>query len=184
MRCPKCNSENVQIHAKEYKPKLTVPIILACGGFGLMFFGIGAIVGVVIGTIIAAIVNSALPQAYQSIMVCQNCGYMSEPMTRTQLGTKQHPLFCDSSESNLEVVRNDVAKGTIILIRVRIDYFDPFDIGDNSTVNLKLTEGNHVFSYEQVNGIGRKKNKGQFNILVGDKKTVTISFTRQGLIVK
>ena len=184
MKCPKCNSENVQIQSKEYKPKLTVPIIMICGGIGLMFFGIGVIVGVIVGAIIAAIVNSVLPQTYQSVMVCQNCGYVSQPLTQTKLGTEQHPLFCDTEESNLEVIRNDIVKGTIIVIRVKVDGYPHFDIGDNSTTNLKVTKGLHTISYEQVNGIGRKKNKGQFIVDVSEKKSITISFSRQGLIVK
>lgn len=184
MKCPKCNSENVQVQSKEYKPKLTVPIIMVCGGFGLMFFGIGVIPGVIIGAIIAAIVNSTLPQTYRSVMVCQDCGYVSQPLTQTKLGTEQHPLFCDSEESNLEIVRNDVVKGTIIVIRVKVDDYPHFDIGDNSTASIKVTEGLHIVHYEQINGIGRKKNKGQLSVVVSEKKSITISFTRQGLMIK
>ena len=184
MKCPKCNSENVQVQSKEYKPKLTVPIILVCGGIGLMFFGVGAIIGVIIGAIIAAIVNSVIPQTYQSVMVCQNCGYVSQPLTKTKLGTEQHPLFCDPAESNLEVIRNDVDKGTIVVIRVKVDDYPHFDVGDNSTTNLKVPEGVHTVSYEQINGIGRNKNKGQLSVTVGEKQSITLSFTRQGLIVK
>lgn len=184
MICPKCNSENVQIQSREYKPKFTAPIILICGGIGLMFFGVGVILGVIIGAIIGTIVDSAIPQASQSIMVCQDCGYVSQPITQTNLGTPHHPLFCSSEESNLDVIRNDLVKGTIIIVRIKIDNNAPFDIGDNSTTCLKLNDGVHVFSYEQINGMGRKKNKGQFSVMVSDKKTIRMSYTRQGLIVK
>lgn len=185
MKCPKCNSENVQMQAKEAKLKLAVPCMLMLGGFGSMFLGIfGLLIGAIIGGIIAAIVDSILPTGYQSIMVCQDCGYVSAPLNHTQFGTSQHPLFCQPNESNLDIVRNDVAKGTIVVVRIKIDDYAPFDMGDNLTTYLKLTEGEHVLSYEQINGIGRKKNRGQFNVQVGEKRTVEISFTRQGLIVK
>ena len=184
MKCPKCNSDNTQVQSKEYKPKLTVPIIMVCGGIGLMFFGIGAIVGVIIGVIIAAIVNSVLPQTYHSVMVCQNCGYVSKPLAQTKLRTEQHPLFCDPEDSNLDIFRNDVDKGTIIVIRVKVDEHPHFDIGDNTTAYLNVTEGLHTISYEQINGIGKNKNRGKLNVTVNEKKNILISFTRQGLIVK
>lgn len=184
MRCPECNSENVQTQAKQYKPKFIGSIVLICGGIGLMFFGVGAIVGVIIGAIIGAIVDSTIPTSYQSVMVCQDCGYVSQPLTKTKLGTEQHPLFCNPEESNLDIIRNDVVKGTIIVIRVKIDDHPHFDIGDNTTKSLKVTEGVHTVSYEQLNGIGRKNNRGQVSVTVADKKSITISFSRQGLLVK
>lgn len=185
MKCPNCNSENVQIQAKEHKPKMIGGCCLAGAGLGLMFLGIlGSIIGVVIGAIVGLILNSTMSNTYQSVMVCQNCGYVSNPMTQTTTSTAQHPLFCKPEECNLEVTRNDIAKGTIVVIRVTIDKYAPFDINDNSTISLKVTEGFHMLSYEQVNGIGRKNNKGQLTIKVEDKKSITISFTRQGLIVK
>ena len=188
MKCPKCNSENVQVQSKEYKPKLTVPIIMICGGIGLMFFGVGAIVGVIVGAIIAAIVNSVIPQTHQSVMVCQDCGYVSKPMNQPIMDSNKeslhNPLFCTPEESNLDVVRNDVDKGTIVVIRVKVDDYPHFDIGDNSTKSLKVPEGVHTVSYEQINGIGRNKNKGQLSVTVSEKQSLTISFTRQGLIVK
>lgn len=184
MKCPKCNSENVQVQSKEYKPKFIGAIILVCGGIGLMFFGIGAIVGVVLGAIIGVIVDSAVPQTFRSVIVCQDCGYVSQPFTPQKLGTEQHPLFCDPEESNLDVVRNDATKGTIVIIRVKIDDYPHFDIGDNSTTALKVPEGIHTVSYEQMNGIGKDKNRGKMSIEVNDKKTITVSFSRQGLIVR
>lgn len=76
MKCAKCNSGNVQIQSKEYKPKFTAPILLVFIGFGMMFFGlVGVIGGAIIGLIISVILNAVLPQAYQSVLVCQDCGY-------------------------------------------------------------------------------------------------------------
>ena len=185
MKCPKCNSENVQIQAKEWKPKVIGACCLTFAGFGLMFLSIiGAIIGVVIGAIIGIILNSVMSNTYRSIMVCQDCGYVSQPLTQINSGTVQHPLFCSPTESNLDVVRNDVDKGTIVVIRVKVDAYDSFDIMDNSTTSLKVPEGIHTISYEQLNGIGRKKNNGQLSVLVDEKKNITFSFTRQGLIVK
>ena len=78
MKCPKCNSENVQVQSKESKPKFTVPIMMICAGIGLMILGIiGLICGAVIGAIVAAIVNSMLPQTYESVICCQDCGNVS-----------------------------------------------------------------------------------------------------------
>lgn len=185
MKCPKCNSENVQIQAKEVKPNFIVPICLITGGLGLMIFGIlGAIIGLVVGVLIGLILLAVLPAGHKAIMICQNCGYVSQPISQVPLTTQQRPLFCAPDESNFEVVRNDIDKGTIVVIRIKIDDNAPFDIGDNSTAILKLTEGEHIVSYEQINGIGRKKNKGQMNVIIGEKKTITISFSRHGLIVK
>ena len=79
MRCSKCNSENVQVQPREYKPKFTAPILMIGAGFGLMFLGIiGLIGGLIIGAIVAVIVHAVIPQTYQSVVVCQDCGFISE----------------------------------------------------------------------------------------------------------
>lgn len=81
MKCPKCNSENVQVQAKEFKPKMIGASCLACAGFGLVFLGIiGAIIGAGLGAIIGGVLNSVMSGTYQSVMVCQDCGYVSKPM--------------------------------------------------------------------------------------------------------
>lgn len=79
MNCSKCNSENVQVQSKEYKPKLTVPILMIGAGVGLMILGpIGLIGGLIIGGIVAAIVHAAIPTKYRPVIVCQDCGFVKE----------------------------------------------------------------------------------------------------------
>lgn len=105
MKCQRCNSENVQMQSR---PGKSFPIIgfafsvaLAFTGLGLMFFSIadvivglgsmylflstaGAIVGFVasgfFGCILGAILKAFLPKKYETVAVCQNCGYTSEPI--------------------------------------------------------------------------------------------------------
>lgn len=188
MRCPKCNSENVQIQAKEFKPKMVGASCLLGVGLGLTFLGIvGALVGVIIGLVVGIILNSVMSGTYQSVMVCQMCGYVSKPLNQINQpnqGSILHPLFCCPEDGNICVMRNDVDKGTIVKIRVWMDNYAPFDIVDNTFTYLKVPEGLHTISYEQINGIGKKKNRGQFNLMVNGKTGVTFSFTRKGLIVK
>ena len=173
------------MQAKEYKPKVVGPCCLIGLGVGLMFLGIiGAIFGLIIGVIVGIILNSVMSNTYQSVMICQHCGYVSKPISQVNLSTEHHPLFCNPDESNLEIIRNDIHKGTIVVIRVRIDDYPHFDIGDNSTINLKVPEGVHTIFYEQVNGIGRQKNKGQLSVSVDNKKSIMISFSRNGLVVR
>ncbi|MBQ6906228.1 MAG: hypothetical protein IJN75_04330 [Clostridia bacterium] len=184
MKCPKCNSENIKLQAEEVKPKLTGPLCLLFSGIATIVLGfVGTIIGAIIGLIIGLILSSLLPSGRQSIVVCQNCGYVSQPINNQNLGTKIHPLFCSQSESNLTIVRNDIVKGTIIVIRICVDGGLPFDISDNSTTYLKLADGSHVLTYEQINGFGKKKNKGQLNIDIDRVNEITISFSQQGLIV-
>ena len=79
MKCPKCGSENVQMQAKEYKPKTTGACCLIAVGIGCMILGIpGAIIGAVIGVIAGAILNSLMSNAYRSVMVCQDCGHVTQ----------------------------------------------------------------------------------------------------------
>ena len=185
MKCPKCNSENVQVQAKEFKGKFIGACCLAGAGLGLCFLGlVGVIIGLVIGTILGIILNGITSNTYQSVLVCQDCGYVSQPMNETVKLTESHPLYCDSGDGNLDIVRNDIHKGTIVVIRVKVDDYAPIDIMDNSTISLKVSEGIHTISYEQVNGIGKNKNKGQLSISVDEKKNITFSFSRAGLIVK
>lgn len=180
MKCPKCNSENVQVQSQEYKPKLTLPIVMVCGGFGLMFFGIGAIVGVIVGLIIAAIVNAVIPQTYRPVMVCQQCGFVGTNTTMTHV--VPNSLFCTDGESNLVIVRRSNSFGSVCKLGIKIDNYAPFEIGDNESRHLKIEQGAHTITYYQVNGMGKAQRKGVMNITVGEScRTVEFEFQRVGL---
>ena len=184
MKCPKCNSDNVNIQSKAHKIKgIIIGPCLIGAGIGLMFFGIGAILGAIIGLIIGLIINASLPTTYESIMVCQNCGYVSQPMLKQNISTSAHQLIASPENSNLCIARNDIDKGTIIVIQIIIDQYSPLEIGDNSILHLKLPAGEHVVKYQQINGIGKGKNKGQFTITIAERKQIDLSFTRQGFRV-
>ena len=187
MKCPKCNSENVQVQAKEFKPRTIGASCLIGAGLGLIFLSIlGAIIGIGVGVVIGIVLNSIMGDTYQSVMVCQNCGYVMQPnnLLIPELHP-EHPLYCDSDESNFEVVRNDdLANYNIVVILIKIDDYYPFSIRNNSITKLKVPVGVHTIYYEQINGIGRKKNKGQLSVNVSDKESISFSLTRQGLIVK
>ncbi len=178
--CNKCNSNNVQMQAKKKKNTILLGCVLGLGGFGLMFLGpIGLIIGALLGLIIGAIVSALMQTQYETVAVCQNCGNSFKPVVPTVV---QHPQASTPNDSNLTITRDDAVKGTIVTIRVTIDNQSPFIMQDRATLNFKLEEGYHQISYEQANGIGKKKNKGQFNILVKDKANVKFSFTRKGLL--
>lgn len=178
--CNKCNSDNVQMQAKKSKNTVLLGCVLALGGFGLMFLGpIGAIIGALIGLIIGAIISALMPTQYETVAVCQNCGNSFKPIVPTVV---QHPQSSTPNDSNLTITRDDAVKGTIVTIRVAIDNQTPFIMNDRMTLSFKVEEGYHQISYEQATGIGKKKNKGQFTILVKEKSTVTFSFTRKGIV--
>ena len=185
MKCPVCGSENTTFQAKEVKLKIAWACFLIGAGLGIFAFGVGALITGPVGFIIGKILEEALPRGYHSVLVCQNCGYTSNAVTPPSTDAKTHPLFCDAENSNLVISRNDVTKGTIVVIRVTVDGYEPIDIKDNQTMNLRLPEGvMHIVSYEQINGIGKKKNRGELRVNVdGRKQHIAISFTRQGLIV-
>ena len=179
--CNKCNSNNVQMQAKKSKNTILLGCVLALGGFGLMFLGpIGAIIGVIIGLIIGAIISALImPTQYETVAVCQNCGNSFKPVVPTVV---QHPQSSTPNDSNLTITRDDAVKGTIVTIRVTINNQNPFIMNDRMTLNFKVEEGYHQISYEQATGIGKKKNKGHFTVLVKDKSDVTFSFTRKGIV--
>ncbi len=75
MKCPKCSSENVHLQSKKNTGKIILGIALGLGGIGLMVFSIfGLLIGGALGAIIGLIISAVKPK-YQSIMVCQTCGY-------------------------------------------------------------------------------------------------------------
>ena len=201
MKCPKCNSENVQIQVKEIKPNTTGACCLAFGGFGLMFFGIiGAIIGLVIGVVVGIVLDSVMSNTYQSVMVCQDCGYVlqptKQPITKTdeethtdkerQINkeTMSHPLLCAMEESNLVISRTSSSTGSLCSIEVTLDGVAPFEIKDGETKYLKVEQGEHQVTYQQVNGMGKDLRKGSVNISVSeDKHLICLKMLPKGLDV-
>lgn len=178
--CNKCNSNNVQMQAKKSKNNILLGCVMLLAGLGLMFLGLlGAIIGFIIGLIIGALLSALMPTQYETVAICQNCGNSFAPIVPTVV---QHPLSANPYDSNLVITRDDAVKGTVVTIRVTIDNHAPFIMTDRMILNFKVEKGSHQISYEQATGIGKKKNKGQFTILVQDKSNITFSFTRKGLV--
>ena len=173
--CPKCNSSNIQMQVKRKKGLIILGCVLLFGGIGLMFLGIGAILGAIVGLIIGAIINAFMPDQYETIAVCQICGNAFTPVYPA---VANHPNASNSTDSNLVIVRNDDVKGTIVSIKIQIDKLPPFIINNNDVFNFNVEKGFHQISYEQANGIGKNRNKGQFSLEINEKKNVVFSFTR------
>jgi hypothetical protein len=154
------------------------------GGFGLMLLGpIGAIGGLIIGGIVAAIVHAALPQAYQPVVVCQQCGYVGTATTIAQ--TAPNPLFCTHEESNLRIMRTSSNTGTVCKLGVKIDDFAPFEVGNGDMKFIKLAPGTHQVTYYQINGMGKDKRKGSINVVIGEsEQSLSFAFLPNGLDVK
>ncbi len=181
MKCPKCNSENVHIQAKEYKPRITFPCCLTFASFGLMFSGIiGLVAGVLLGLLVSAILYAIIPTGYSSVMVCQQCGFVGTNTTSTNVAPNY--LFCMAEESNLLIVRRSNSFGIACKLGIKIDNHVPFEICDNELRHLKLEQGAHTITYYQVNGMGKKHRKGVINITIGsDCRMVEFEFQRVGL---
>ena len=169
MNCPKCNSENVQVQSKEYKPKFTVPILMVGAGFGLVFGGpIGLIVGLMLGGIVAAIVHSVIPQTYQPVVVCQQCGFVGTSTTVAR--STSNPLFCTHENCNLSIIRTSSATASVCAMGIKIDNFPPFGMSNGDIKFLRLDPGTHKVTYYQVNGLGKNKRKGSVDVVIGDTK--------------
>lgn len=183
MKCPKCNSENVQIQSKEYKPKFTVPILLVGAGFGTMFLGIiGTILGVIFGAIVAAIVHAVTPQSYQAVMVCQQCGFVGTDKTIAH--AIPNPQFCTMDESNLMVVRKSNSIGSVCRMEIKIDDSAPFFLDNGEVKHLKLATGVHKVAYRQVNGMGKKQRNGLVDVSIDEnRRLVQFDFLQYGVNV-
>lgn len=183
MKCPKCNSENVQMQAKEYKPKITLPCCMVFGGFGLMFLSIiGLIGGILLGLLVSAFLHSIIPTGYKSVMVCQQCGFVGTDTTLAN--AVPNSLFCPSSECNVVIVRKPNSFGSVCKLGIKIDNYAPFEVNDKEVKYLKLEQGEHIITYYQVNGMGKKQRKGSLRLTVGaDCRLVEFEFQRIGLNV-
>lgn len=182
MKCPKCNSENVQVQSKEYKPKFTVPILMVGAGLGLMLAGpVGLIMGLILGVIVAAIVHAVLPQTYQPVVVCQQCGFVG---TTVVAHTTTNPIFCAPSDSNLKILRLSNNTGAVCALGVVIDNLAPFEVGNGDIKFLKLDPGTHKVTYYQKNGMGKSKRKGSVDVVVGEtERSMCFEFLSNGLDV-
>lgn len=105
MKCERCNSENVQMQSRPAKGFSIIGLVfgfsLAFAGLSSMFFAIvdvivglgsmllllsaaGAIIGFVagafLGCIVGIIVKACRPKQYETVAVCQSCGYTSNPI--------------------------------------------------------------------------------------------------------
>lgn len=176
MKCPKCNSENVQVQPKEYKPKFTVPILMVGGGFGLVFGGpIGLLVGLILGGIVAAIVHAMTPQTYRPVVVCQQCGFVGTHTTMNHVAS--NPLFCTQEDCNLSIVRTVGSVGSVLRMGVKIDNFPPFEVSNGDIKFLRLEPGTHGVTYYQVDGFGKDKRNGFVDIVIdGNKQTMYFQF--------
>lgn len=182
MKCPKCNSSHTTIEI-EAKPFPFAPVLLIVGVvIGFPLFVVGAFPLGCIGYFVGRLLESKLPPCKNEILVCLDCDYTSKPMNHIE-NQKGHPLFCSAEESNLVISRNDVEKGTIIAVRITIDEYEPFDIWDNSTTFLRLPNGKHTVSYEQMNGPGKGKNKGQIDVTIRAQREINIAYDTKKLIV-
>jgi hypothetical protein len=153
------------------------------GGLGLVFGGIvGGILGLIIGAVIAGIVHAALPQAYQPVVVCQQCGFVSTNVATAPVDVKT--LFCTADECNLMVARKASNTGSVCILRVRIDTCATFDVVDGDVKFLRLEPGSHRITYYQVNGMGKQKRTGSLNVVIdGERRVVQFEFLPNGLNV-
>ena len=182
MKCPKCNSENVQIQSKEYKPKITLPCCLTVGGLGLVFLGVlGLIIGVLLGLLISAILYAIIPTGYQAVMVCQQCGFVGTSETIAHNPT--NPLYCTMEESNVAIVRKSNSIGSVCKMEIQVDNFPPFNLLDGDVKYLKVENGVHRVSYRQINGMGKKQRNGSLNIKVDNRHVIRFMMLPRGIEV-
>ena len=184
MKCPKCNSEHTTIQAKEVKPNLTLGLCLLFGGIGLMFFGIGAIFGVLIGLVLGLILKSVLPVGYESILVCQSCGYTTKIKNAPSAQPANTTADKDIDDCNLIISRDNLSLCSVVVMQIKIDNTTIYDLANGQTIKLKLEEGTHKISYLQKNGMGKKQRCGDFETVVGDTvKIVRFTLTQNGVNV-
>ena len=186
MKCPRCNSESIQMQSRPGKGLSLVWFALGFGGLGLMFLSvIGLLLGALLGCIVGAIAKAALPKNNETVAVCQSCGYTSEPIPQGLPSQNGHPLFSTDSECNLSITRENSFTGSAIFLVVRIDNHKPFNISNGMTINLKLENGPHKIAYEQGGGLGKKDRRGCLDLITeeGIKQHMSLTFTKTGLEV-
>lgn len=186
MKCPRCNSENIQMQTREGKGLSLVLFALIFGGIGLMILSIvGLVLGALLGCLVGAVVKAALPKHNETVAVCQACGYTSEPIPQGLPSQGGHPLFSTDADCNLSITRENSFTGSAIFLVIRVDNHKPFNLSNGMTVNLKLDEGIHKIAYEQGGGLGKNNRKGcvDLSMVEGAKHKMSLAFTKTGLDV-
>lgn len=184
MKCPQCNSENIQMQSQPGKSLPVVGFVLAFGGFGLMFLGIlGAIIGAVLGAIIGSIVKACVSPKYETVAVCQSCGYTSSPADLQYAQSTIEPVTQNSAHSTLTVSRRSAATGSVINMLIQVDERPPFTLSNGAFRNIILEEGEHQIKYEQQNGLGKSNRQGVLSVCAapGAHYSLVLMLTERGL---
>lgn len=188
MKCSRCGSENMQMQAKNAKNYITIGVVLALVGFGLMFLGIiGAILGIAIGIPVGVILKMIIPTPRETIGVCQTCGYTTTPINQDIVDITGHPLSAVDGNENFVITREASSFGALVNLKIIVDNFAPITLTNGMTVYLKVAEKEkHTIFFEQINGLGKKKRKGIFDIYIEEhsKRYITFVFTQNGIKVK
>ena len=184
MKCSRCNSENIQMQTQKGKGMPTIAFVMIFGGFGLMFLGIiGLVIGAFLGGLIGGFAKAGASNRYETVAVCQDCGFTSGPVQQGLPSQNGHPLLSTESECNLSITRENSFIGCAISLIVRIDNYKPLNISDGMTVHLKLAAGQHRIVYEQGGGLGKKSRRGFVDVITEDssKRHMSFTFTKTGL---
>lgn len=182
MTCPKCNSINVQIQARNGKKPITIGCVLLLGGIGLMFLGIiGLAIGLVVGLVIGAIFKALMPTPVETIAVCQNCGHSVNPSDTNFTQVVSMPL--ENGHTELLVIRESNSCGSAIPLAIRLNSSEPFQLLNGEFIVLTAKAGNNVLHYEQHSGLGKKNRKGSINVVIdeGTRCKIKVMFTPRGI---
>ncbi len=186
MKCPRCNSENIQMQTQKRKETPMIAFVLPFVGLGLMLFGfVGLIIGACLGGLIGGFAKADAGNRYETVAVCQDCGFTSGPVRQGLPSQNGHPLLSTESECNLSITRESSFTGCAVSLIVRIDNHKPLNISDGMTVHLKLETGQHRIAYEQGGGLGKKNRQGFVDVIAEDcnKQHLSLTFTKTGLDV-
>ena len=186
MKCPQCGAENILMQSHPGKSFPMVGFVLAFGGLGMMFFGIlGAIVGILPGLLVGAIVKACVPPQYETVGICQSCGFTAPPADLQAVQKSVAPNVQDNTPCNLSIARRSSATGSLINLCVKIDDRPPLILSDGGFRSVELEEGEHLIIYEQQNGFGKANRRGSIMISVEPEVSYSLSFmfTPNGLDV-
>lgn len=181
MKCPRCESETIQINiVKSKKGVLWVGAILLLLALTLFLGVIGFCIAFVVNIIIFAVAPK-----YKTVGVCQNCGNVFNTSEQTVSFSSFQGKSSESSD-NLTVIRNNCSLGSIATLCVRVDDSRDILLGNGRSFSMPVSSGDHVLSYRQINGIGKKKRTGVYRVFVGtdSPKKVYMTFTSKGIDIQ